>query len=48
MASAKRNWKHNTKNRKQYGKRNTERYDTPFMRLDEEIFKGTEEPKEVM
>ena len=47
------NWKHTTKNRKQYekwgGKRNTERYDTPFMMLDEETFKETEtETKEVI
>lgn len=31
-----RNWKHTTKNRKQYGKRNLYRYMTPFMVLDEE------------
>jgi hypothetical protein len=38
-----RNWKHNTKDPKRYGKRNTEKYDTPFMKLDEEIFKGKED-----
>ena len=32
------NWKHITRNRKQYGKRNTEKYDTPFMVLDEVYF----------
>lgn len=52
MASAKRNWKHTTKNRKQYekfgGKRSTERYDTPFMCLDEQTFKAIPEEKEVM
>ena len=29
-----RNWKHTTKNVKQYGKRNTTKYETPFMYLD--------------
>jgi len=38
-----RNWKHNTKDQKQYGKRNTERYDTPFMCLDEADSEGEEE-----
>ena len=32
-----RSWKHNTRERKQYGTRSTERYDTPFMLLDEEL-----------
>ena len=31
-------WKHITRNRKQYGKRNTAKYDTPFMVLDEVYF----------
>jgi hypothetical protein len=31
-----RSWKHNGKDRKQYGNRNEERYNTPFMSLDEE------------
>lgn len=30
-----RNWKHTTRNRKQYGKRNEVKYNTPFMVLDE-------------
>ena len=33
-----RNWKDNTRNRKAYGKRNTWKYDTPFMLLDEVLF----------
>ena len=33
-----RNWKDNTRNRKVYGKRNTAKYDTLFMLLDEELF----------
>ena len=28
------NWKHTTKNSKQYGKRSTVKYETPFMYLD--------------
>lgn len=30
-----RSWKHNRKDRKQYGNRNVEKYLTPFMVLDE-------------
>ena len=29
-----RNWKHITKSKKQYGKRNTLKYESPFMVLD--------------
>lgn len=42
-------WKHNCKDRHQYekfgGKRNTEKYDTPFMLLDEQD-KGDEKEVE--
>lgn len=34
-----RNWKHNTRDRKQYGKRNTVKYETPFMILDTRYLK---------
>ena len=34
-----RNWKHITKNHKQYGNRNTVKYETPFMILDERFLK---------
>ena len=34
-----RNWKHTTKNEKQYGKRNTVKYETPFMVLDTKYLK---------
>ena len=34
-----RNWKHNTKNDKQYGKRNVTKYETPFMYLDTTFLK---------
>lgn len=37
-----RNWKHTTRNRKQYGKRNTSRYATPFMELDEAMIEEWE------
>lgn len=40
-------WKHNTKETKQYGKRNTERYDTPFMMLDEQDAEREEEVQDV-
>ena len=33
-----RSWKHNGKNGKQYGKRNTAKYQSPFMVLDEVYF----------
>lgn len=33
-----RSWKHNGKNRKQYGKRNMAKYMSPFMTLDETFF----------
>ena len=33
------NWKHNTKDRKQYGKRNNVKRETPFMVLDERCLK---------
>ena len=35
------NWKHTTKQRHQYGERSTEKYDTPFMSVDEELAKVT-------
>ena len=40
MKRMSRSWKDNTKARnvKRYGKRNTRKYDTPFMLLDEELF----------
>ena len=40
-------WKHTTRNPKQYGKRNTERYDTPFMMLDEQDAEREEEAQDV-
>lgn len=42
-----RSWKHTTRNEKQYGKRNTERYDTPFMMLDEQDAEREEEEQNV-
>jgi hypothetical protein len=36
-------WKHNGKNRHQYGNRNEERYQTPFMILDENYIDDEEE-----
>lgn len=38
-----RNWKHATKQEKQYGKREMEKYETPFMMLDEEYLEDDEE-----
>lgn len=35
MKHTTRSWKHVKKQRKQYGKRNEERYETPFIELDE-------------
>ena len=40
------NWKHNTKERKQYGKRNLEKYQSDFMVLDEEYLKGEEDAED--
>ena len=34
-----RSWKHNRKDRKQYGKRNVTKYLTPFMTLDEKYLR---------
>ena len=39
------NWKHTTKNTKQYGKRDTVKYETPFMVLDTQYL-DDEEGKE--
>ena len=41
------NWKHTTKNDKQYGKRNVTRYESPFMTLDEEYLEEEDEESEV-
>lgn len=38
-----RNWKHITRNEKQYGKRNKVKYESPFMILDEEYLDDEEE-----
>ena len=38
-----RNWKHITHNKKQYGTRQTTKYETPFMTLDVYNLKGDEE-----
>ena len=38
-----RNWKHCTKDQRQYGYRDTSRYDTPFMLLDEEYLDDEDE-----
>ena len=40
-----RNWKHTTKNTKQYGRRETTKYETPFMTLDVTNLKDEEEEK---
>lgn len=37
-----RSWKHVYKSEKQYGDRNTTKYDTPFMVLDEEYLDDEE------
>lgn len=42
MVRKTKNWKHATKNRKQYGNRNMERYQTPFMVLDTRYLKADE------
>ncbi len=41
-----RSWKHNGKDRKQYGKRDLERYQSDFMTLDEHFLKGEEEDED--
>ena len=38
-----RNWKHTTKNTKQYGERETVKYETPFMTLDETYLEDEDE-----
>lgn len=40
------NWKHTTKNNKQYGKRNTIKYETPFMVLDTEYLEDDRKEEE--
>ena len=42
-----RNWKHVSKNEKQYGKRNSSKYETPFMSLDENYLEDDEDESEV-
>lgn len=41
------NWKQVSKNKKQYGKRNTERYQSDFMTLDEKYLIGEEDNEDV-
>ena len=37
------NWKHNTKNHKAYGNWNGDKYESPFMTLDEEYLEDEDE-----
>lgn len=40
------NWKHTTKYRKAYGKRDTVKYETPFMELDTKYLDLTTDEEE--